>query len=155
METQAVESVAPYPYVPGLLAFREIPVLIPALERLGTTPDLVVVDGHGYSHPRRFGLASHLGYLLDLPTIGCAKSRLVGQNENPGERPGDRSPLFHNDEIIGEAVRTRERARPVYVSVGHKISLPSATEWVLRLTAGHRVCEPIRLADLASRGRLG
>ncbi|MPZ23527.1 MAG: deoxyribonuclease V [Dehalococcoidia bacterium] len=151
IESHAVESLAPYPYVPGLLSFREIPVLIPALERVQAKVDLVVVDGHGYSHPRRFGLACHLGYLLDLPTIGCAKSRLVGSTEGPGPARGDRAPLFHEGEVIGEVLRTKERARPLYVSVGHRISLAAATEWVLRLAAKRRITEPIRLADLASR----
>ncbi|MEX2238397.1 MAG: deoxyribonuclease V [Dehalococcoidia bacterium] len=155
VESHAVESIAPYPYIPGLLAFREIPVLIPALEAVRQVPDLVLVDGHGYSHPRRFGLACHLGYLLGVPTIGCAKSRLLGANEEPGELRGDRASLLDAGEVIGEVLRTRERARPVYVSIGHKISLGSATDWVLKLTLpGRRICEPIRLADLASRGQL-
>lgn len=154
VESHALETTAPYPYIPGLLSFREIPVLIPALEAVRSRVDLVVVDGHGYSHPRRFGLACHLGYLLDLPTIGCAKSRLVGANETPGEQVGDRAPLLHNGEVIGEVVRTKAKARPLYVSVGHRISIEAATNWVLRLGAGRRVTEPIRLADLASRGSL-
>lgn len=151
VESHAVESVAPYPYIPGLLSFREIPVLLPAIEAVRSRVDLVVVDGHGYSHPRRFGLACHLGYLLDLPTIGCAKSRLLGSNESPGERVGDRVPLLHDGEVIGEALRTRERAQPLYVSVGHGISLAAAVRWILRLTAGRRISEPIRVADLISR----
>jgi deoxyribonuclease V len=155
VESHAVESPAPYPYIPGLLAFREIPVLAPALEAVKHTPDLVVVDGHGFSHPRRFGLACHLGYLLDTPTIGCAKSRLLGENAPPGDKPGDSSPLVDRGQVIGDVLRTKAGARPIYVSIGYWISLEAASAWVRRLTLpGRRICEPIRLADLASRGRL-
>ena len=155
VESHTVELPAPYPYIPGLLAFREIPVLAPALEAVTHVPDLVVVDGHGYSHPRRFGLACHLGYLLDVPTIGCAKSRLLGENAPPGDEPGDSSPLVDRGELIGEVLRTKAGARPIYVSIGYWISLEAASRWVRKLTMpGRRICEPIRLADLASRGRL-
>ena len=106
-----------FPYVPGLLSFREAPVGLAALAELATPPDLVVVDGHGRAHPRRFGIACHLGVLLDRPTIGCAKSILVGHAAEPGPSPGDWTPLVHRDEVIGAALRTRARVRPVYVSV--------------------------------------
>ena len=155
VESHTVELPAPYPYIPGLLAFREIPVLAPALEAVRHVPDLVVVDGHGYSHPRRFGLACHLGYLLDVPTIGCAKSRLLGDNAPLGDEPGDSSPLVDRGELIGEVLRTKAGARPIYISIGYWISLEAASRWVRKLTMpGRRICEPIRLADLASRGRL-
>jgi deoxyribonuclease V len=143
-----------FPYIPGLLSFREIPVLLPALAGLRHQPDLLVVDGQGRAHPRRIGLASHLGLLLDIPTIGCAKSRLTGRFENLGEERGSLAQLRDRGEVVGVAVRTRRGVNPVYVSVGHKISLSAAVEWILRLTRGYRLPEPTRLADQAAAGRL-
>jgi deoxyribonuclease V len=144
-----------FPYVPGLLSFREAPVGLAALAELATTPDLIVVDGHGRAHPRRFGIACHLGVLLDRPAIGCAKSILVGHADEPGPMPGDWTPLVHRDEVVGAAVRTRPRVKPVYVSVGHRVSLESAIRIVTSCLRGYRLPEPTRLADrLASqRGR--
>lgn len=142
----------PFPYVPGLLSFREIPAVARALEELGATPDLLVVDGHGIAHPRRFGLACHLGVLADRPTVGVAKSRLVGHHEEvPGER-GAWRPLVDGEEVIGAVLRTRSGVRPVYVSTGHRVSLPTAIDLVLRLAPRYRLPEPIRRADrLAGR----
>ncbi|MEX0800643.1 MAG: deoxyribonuclease V [Dehalococcoidia bacterium] len=154
VERHAVESEVNFPYVPGLLAFREVPVLARAFERLVRTPDLLLVDGHGYSHPRRFGLACHLGLLLDVPTIGVAKSRLTGVHGDPPPEAGGRTPLRDGDEVIGLVLRTRTAVSPVFVSVGHRIGLAAAADWTLRLCQGYRLPEPTRLADKLSRGRL-
>ena len=136
-----------FPYVPGLLAFREAPVLLAAFERLSSRPDVVVFDAHGYAHPRRMGLASHLGLVLDVPSIGCAKSVLVGRYEEPGEERGSWSPLVDGGETIGAAVRTRARVRPVFVSVGHRVSLSTAVGLILSCSSGYRVPVPTREAD--------
>jgi len=153
IEQSVVTAAVTFPYVPGLLSFREIPVLIPAFERLQHTPDLVVVDGQGMAHPRRFGLASHLGLLLDIPTIGCAKSRLTGHFVEPATEAGAVSPLLDGDgERIGAVVRTRNGVKPVFVSVGHRIALDAAVAWILCLTRGLRLPEPTRLAHRAAAG---
>jgi len=142
----AVQMPISYPYVPGLLSFREAPAILEALARLNDLPDVLIVDGHGRAHPRRFGLACHLGVLLDLPAIGCAKSVLVGRAAPPGGEVGSTSELSLNGELLGLALRTRQRARPVYISVGHRIDLPSATQAVLACGRGYRLPEPLRLA---------
>lgn len=153
IEQSVMTAAVTFPYVPGLLSFREIPVLIPAFERLQHTPDLVVVDGQGMAHPRRFGLASHLGLLLGLPTIGCAKSRLTGRFVEPDEQAGSVSPLLDGGgERIGAVVRTRTGVKPVFISVGDRIGLDAAVAWVLRLTRGLRLPEPTRLAHRAAAG---
>ena len=139
-----------FPYVPGLLAFREAPAALEALAVLGAL-DLLFVDGHGLAHPRRFGIACHLGVLLDLPTVGVAKSRLVGEHEEPGPEPGAAVPLVDRGEVVGMVLRTRARVRPVYVSVGHRISLERAVELTLAFCRGFRLPEPTRLADRLSR----
>lgn len=136
-----------FPYVPGLLSFREIPLVLDALARLERQPDMLLVDGQGYAHPRRFGIASHLGVYLDMPAIGCAKSRLVGTYEEPGPLPGDRSPLVHRKEIIGTVLRTKVRTRPLFISAGHKVDLDTAVALVLQCLRGYRLPEPTRLAD--------
>jgi deoxyribonuclease V len=146
VERVAVESAVTFPYVPGLLAFREIPVLLPAFEKLRSRPDLLMADGHGYAHPRRFGFACYLGLVLDVPTIGVAKSRLIGEHAPVPPHRGARVDLTKDGEVIGALLRTRDRVRPVYVSVGHRIGLADAERWVLRC-ARHRVPEPTRLAD--------
>jgi deoxyribonuclease V len=140
------------PYVPGLLSFREAPLILAACAVLELVPDLILVDGQGIAHPRRLGLASHLGLFLDVPTIGCAKSRLCGQHEAPGEAPGSYADITDGGETIGVALRTKLRVKPVYVSVGHKLNLESASHWVLKCCRGYRLPEPTRLAHLAAGG---
>lgn len=141
-----------FPYVPGLLSFREAPAILAALDRLPERPDLLLVDGQGRAHPRRFGLACHLGVLADLPTIGVAKSRLIGTHDEPGEARGARSPLLDKGEMIGVVLRTRARVRPLFVSVGHRIGLETAVELVLAAAPRYRLPEPIREADRLTRG---
>jgi deoxyribonuclease V len=152
VEQAVVEAEVRFPYVPGLLSFREIPVLIPAFARLRVRPDLVVVDGQGQAHPRRLGLASHLGLLLGLPTIGCAKSRLTGVYDEPANERGATSQLRDGDEVIGAVVRTRPGVKPLCISVGHLIGLDEAVAWILRLTKAVRQPEPTRLAHRAAAG---
>jgi deoxyribonuclease V len=152
VEQHVIEAPVAFPYVPGLLSFREIPALALAFDRLAAVPGLLLVDGQGVAHPRRFGLAAHLGLLAGVPTIGCAKSRLRGEAADPGPTRGSVSDLIDGDERIGLVVRTKDRVKPLYVSVGHLISLERAAEWVLRLAPTHRLPEPIRLADRLSKG---
>jgi deoxyribonuclease V len=154
IECQVVETTTPFPYVPGLLSFREIPVLLAAFRNLSLRPDLLVVDGQGYAHPRRFGLACHLGVLFDLPTIGCAKSRLLGDHGPLAEERGSRADLVDGGEVVGRVLRSRAGVKPLYVSVGHRIGLDAACAWLLRLGGGYRVPEPTRRADQAAAGRL-
>jgi deoxyribonuclease V len=146
VEAASVRARARFPYVPGYLSFREVPPLLEAFAKLESAPDLVICDGQGRAHPRRFGLACHLGLLLDLPSIGCAKTRLVGEHREPGPRRGAHVRLLDAGECVGEVLRTREGVRPVYVSVGHRVSLPTARRLVLRLTRGYRLPEPSRAA---------
>lgn len=154
VEQVVVRAEVRFPYVPGLLSFREIPTLLPALERLRATPDLLVVDGQGIAHPRRFGLAAHLGLLLDIPAIGCAKSRLTGWPRGTlDERRGARVPLIDRGETVGYAVRTRAGTSPVYVSTGHRIGADAAADWVVALAPKYRVPEPTRLADQVAAGK--
>ena len=136
-----------FPYVPGLLSFREAPVLLAALRKLARDPDALMCDGHGLAHPRRFGIACHLGVLTDLPTVGCAKSRLVGHHETVDEDRGARSPLTDSGQVIGSVLRTRTGVKPLFVSVGHRVDLAQAERLVLDCTAGYRLPEPTRLAD--------
>lgn len=136
-----------FPYVPGLLSFREAPTVLAALRRLRQRPDALLVDGHGLAHPRRFGIACHVGLLADLPSVGCAKSRLVGRHREPGLRRGARAALVHEGERIGTVLRTRDGVRPIFVSIGHRFDLPAAERLVLRCATGHRLPEPTRLAD--------
>jgi deoxyribonuclease V len=150
VETRGAVSMARFPYIPGLFSFREIPPLLRAFRRLRSTPEVVLFDGQGLAHPRRFGLASHAGVLLATPTIGCAKSRLVGEYVAVGARRGDRSDLRVGDDVVGVALRTRESVKPVFVSPGHLIDLASAVDLVLATTRGLRLPEPIRLAHGAT-----
>jgi len=143
-----------FPYRPGFLSFREAPAAIAALEALRIEADLLVVDGQGIAHPRRLGIAAHLGVLFDLPTIGCAKSRLIGHYEEPGPEAGSWTPLTDHGEVIGAAVRTKKGSKPLFVSIGHKIDLPTAIDTVLRLTRGYRLPEPTRLAHLTAAGQV-
>jgi len=138
---------ATFPYLPGLLSFREIPPLLRAYRRLRYRPDLLLCDGQGLAHPRLFGLACHLGLLLRIPTIGCAKSLLVGQHGPVPLHRGGRAPLLFRGRRVGTVLRTREGARPVFVSPGHRVSLGQAGDWSLRCTRGYRIPEPTRLAD--------
>lgn len=140
-----------FPYVPGLLSFREAPALLAALACLSRRPDLLFIDGQGIAHPRRLGLASHVGVLADMPTIGVAKSRLTGHFEPPPPEKGARSPLMDKNEIIGAVLRTRAGVRPVFVSVGHRIGLEAAVSVTLQAALRYRVPEPTRLADKFSR----
>jgi len=136
-----------FPYVPGLLSFREIPVLLKAFARLRHPPDVIFYDGHGYAHPRRFGIASHLGVLLNCPTIGCAKSILVGEAEEPSTKAGAWKLLIHEGEVVGAALRTREAVKPVYISQGHRVSLERAIELARAVSDGFRIPKPTREAD--------
>ena len=138
-----------FPYVPGLLSFREAPAVLAALRALRCEPDALMVDGHGLAHPRRFGIACHLGLLCGLPTIGVAKSRLCGEHREPAAKRGSRTELVHHGERIGTVLRTRDGVRPLYVSIGHAMDLPAAERSVLRCGAGYRLPEPTRLADRA------
>lgn len=151
----SISVVPPIPYVPGYLGFRETPAILSALELLDEPPDLMLVDGHGRSHPRRCGIATHVGVLADVPTIGCAKTILCGRVEGElGAERGSRAPLVDRGEIVAVALRTRERATPIYVSTGHRVSLETAVEWVLKLCDGRRLPLPIRLAhDAANAAR--
>ncbi len=153
-ESRTVTKKLSFPYIPGLLSFRESPLILAACEELSIIPDLILVDGQGLAHPRRLGLASHLGVLWDKPTIGCAKSCLIGRHEPVGMEPGCYAELTGDDEIIGAALRTRKGASPLYISIGHKIDLAAALEWVLNCCRGYRIPEPTRLAHLAASGRL-
>jgi deoxyribonuclease V len=148
--TSAVE--VDFPYVPGLLSFRELPALLPALEALASRPDLVFADGQGLAHPRSFGLASHLGVLTGLPTIGCAKSRLVGEAEEPGPEVGDWTPLLYEGRTVGAVLRTRRGVKPLYISVGHLVDLETSVQMVLGCLRGVRLPEPQRRAHLAAEG---
>ena len=153
LERVCVKRTVTFPYVPGLLSFREAPAILDALEHMHSVPDVLIFDGQGYAHPRRIGIATHIGILLDHPTIGCAKSRLCGQYDVPPPERGSHTWLRDHGEIIGAAVRTRARVKPVFVSAGHKMRLISAIDLVLRCTAGYRLPEPTRWAHrLASMG---
>lgn len=136
-----------FPYIPGLLTFREAPAIIAALRNLKHTPDVLLCDGQGIAHPRRLGIACHLGLLVDLPAIGCAKSRLIGRYQEPAQDKGARTPLLLGQEQVGTVIRTRERVKPVFVSIGHKIDLPTAEQIVLSCATRYRLPEPTRLAD--------
>ncbi len=136
-----------FPYVPSLLSFRETPVAIKALERLENLPDLILCDGQGIAHPRRFGIACHIGLITNIPTIGVAKSILVGNPKNLGETRGSTAPLIDYGEEVGVALRTKDKVQPVYVSVGHKISLETAIKYVLDCAPKYRLPETTRLAD--------
>jgi len=150
VETQVARGQLDLPYIPGLLSFRELPLTLAACEKLNITPDLIMVDGQGIAHPRRLGLASHLGLFLDTPTIGCAKSRLCGSHQEPGTEPGSYAVITDRDETIGAALRTKPGVKPVYVSIGHRIDLEAAIHWVLGCCRGYRLPEPTRLAHQAA-----
>lgn len=156
VEVARVQARPPFPYIPGLLSFRELPLLIEVCSKIESEPDLVLVDGQGLAHPRRMGLACHLGLFLDRPAIGCAKSRLCGDHEEVGPRKGDHALLKDKGETIGAALRTRQGTRPVYVSIGHMVDLPGALRWTLQCCRAYRLPEPLRLAHKeAGRGISG
>jgi deoxyribonuclease V len=154
VEVGVAEQRIGFPYVPGLLSFRESPLILAACQKLATTPDLILVDGQGIAHPRRLGLASHLGLLLNSPAIGCAKSILCGRHEPLGTAPGSFAKVRDDGEVIGAALRTKLGVQPVYVSIGHKVDLESAISWVMKCCRGYRLPEPTRLAHLAAAGHL-
>lgn len=147
VETRTAVRAVAFAYLPGLFAFRELPALLQALSEIETPIDLVVCDGHGLAHPRRLGLASHLGVLLDRPSIGVAKRRLIGAHREPGNARGSVANLTDDGEVIGAALRTQSNVKPVYVSVGHRISLATAVAWTLRLSTRYRLPESTRQAD--------
>ena len=150
VETVEVVERATFPYIPGLLSFREIPPLLVAFKRLRSEPDLVMFDGQGLAHPRGFGLACHAGVLLDRPSVGCAKSRLIGEYGHLGRRRGATAELIHEGAVVGAVVRTRAAVKPVYVSPGHLSDIETAVELVLATSPRFRVPEPIRLAHQAT-----
>jgi deoxyribonuclease V len=148
-ESRSAVEVA-FPYVPGLLSFRELPALLPALEALENEPDLIFVDGQGLAHPRGLGIASHLGLLTGRPSIGCAKSRLIGEAEEPARSAGEWKPLLHDGREVGAVLRTRDGVKPLYISVGHLIDLLTARRMVLDCCRGYRLPEPQRKAHMAA-----
>ncbi|HKA53566.1 MAG TPA: deoxyribonuclease V [Candidatus Binatia bacterium] len=148
LDTASTTALVPFPYVPGLLSFRECPAVLQAWEKLRLQPDCLMCDGQGIAHPRRLGIASHLGLWLDLPSIGCAKSLLVGSYQEPGEKRGSFTPLIHRKEQVGVVLRTKDRVAPVFVSQGHKISLNKAIDIVLACCTKYRLPEPTRQAHL-------
>lgn len=154
VETRVVRGRLNFPYIPGLLSFREAPLILAACARLEVVPDLIMVDGQGIAHPRRLGLASHLGLFLNVPTIGCAKSRLCGGHEIAGIEPGSYAELVDGGEVIGAVLRTRHGVKPLYVSIGHRIDLGHAIRMVMDCCRGYRLPEPTRLAHLAAGGHL-
>jgi len=151
LETAVAVADVRFPYIPGYLFFREAPLVLAALEKLNRRPEMLMVDGHGIAHPEKAGYASLLGALLDIPSIGCAKSRLVGDYDEPGGERGACSPLLYGGETVGAVVRTRKGTRPVFVSPGHLISLDEAVAIVLRCAPKFRIPEPLRTADALAR----
>ena len=146
VEIQTAQGVIDYPYSPGFLAFREGPLSASVIRKLECQPDVIMFDGSGVAHPRRLGMASHLGILFDIPTIGCAKTSLVVTPEDPGPKRGDFTPLLLDNEVVGASLRTRPGVKPVFVSPGHRADLPSALDLVLATTTHYRLPEPIRYA---------
>ena len=147
LEYAVAERPTDFPYIPGLLSFREVPTLLAAFEKLKQTPDLLLCDGQGYAHPRRFGIACHLGVALGIPSIGVAKSRLVGSHREPAQAAGSRAPLTDRGETIGMVLRTKDKVNPLYVSCGHRVSLDTAVAYVLACCRGYRLPETTRWAD--------
>ncbi len=151
IEQQTSRAQLTFPYIPGLLSFREAPALLAALAKLKRRPDLLMCDGHGVAHPRRFGIACHIGVLTGLPVIGCAKSILIGVHDAVSPRKGSAAPLLDRGERVGTVLRTRDGVKPVYVSIGHKIDLRAAEKVVMKCSIGFRLPEPTRLADHLSK----
>lgn len=151
VEEVTLEGPCPFPYIPGLLSFREAPIIVEIWQKLNRRPDLLLVDGQGIAHPRRLGIATHLGLLLNIPTIGVAKSKLVGEGEEPGKEAGAASPLCWRGQVVGWILRTRTGVQPVYVSPGHRVSLADSRQVVLDCVRKFRLPEPLRQADRLSR----
>jgi deoxyribonuclease V len=154
VEVKTVNQELTFPYIPGLLSFRESPLVLAACEKLKVAPDFVLVDGQGLAHPRRLGLASHLGLLLDTPTIGCAKSRLCGHHKELAGEEDSYAELVDDGEVIGAVLRSKRDTRPLYVSIGHKVDLEAAIGWIMTCCRGYRIPEPLRLAHLAAGGTI-
>lgn len=154
VESRVVEGEVSFPYVPGLLAFREAPILLEAFSGLSKDPDLVLLDGQGLAHPRRMGLACHMGLYLGVPTIGCAKSRLCGEHPEPDIERGSWTELVDNGEVIGSVLRTRDGVKPLYVSPGYLVDFEAARKWTLECCRGYRLPEPTRLAHQIAGGHL-
>jgi deoxyribonuclease V len=154
VDRSVIRGETSFPYVPGLFAFREVPALLAALDQLGTAPDLLICDGQGLAHPRRFGLACHLGVLTGLPAIGVAKTSYVGTHGELPRARGSAAELMDDDEVVGAAVRTQDGVKPVYVSVGHRVTLATAVDQVVRLAHRYRLPETTRLADRGCREAL-
>jgi len=140
-----------FPYIPGFLSFREGPAIIEALNNLKIKPDIILFDGQGIAHPKGMGIAAHIGVILDMPTIGCAKSRLVGEYKDPGLKKGKWSPLKYNGRTVGAVLRTKDNVRPVFISPGHRTDLKSSIQIVLGCTGKYRISEPLRRADFISK----
>lgn len=156
VEVRGFEAPLTFPYVPGLLAFREIPSVAGALKKVETPVDAIIFDAHGLAHPRRMGLATHMGLFIDVPAVGCAKTRLVGEHEEPGKEKGATADLVHAGEVVGKVLRTRTNVSPVYVSAGNRIDLESAVELVLACSPKYRLPETTRQAHkTANELRLG
>lgn len=147
IEQHTVTAKLRFPYIPGLLTFREGPAIINVLRKLRMTPDVLMCDGQGIAHPRKCGIATHIGIIIDLPAVGCAKSRLIGDYQEPGSEKGDKSPLMDKDKVVGTVLRTRDNVKPVFISVGHKMDLSTAEQLVFACAIGYRLPEPTRLAD--------
>ena len=154
VEIGLAEGALDVPYIPGLLSFRELPLVLQACRKVAIKPDLIMVDGQGIAHPRRLGIASHLGLMLDIPAIGCAKSRLCGDCGMPGNEEGDYTYIKDKGETIGAVLRTKRTVKPMYISTGHKICLENAIKWVMDCCRGYRLPQPTRLAHLAAGGNL-
>ena len=146
IEKQIVRAKTSFPYVPGYLSFREIPAALKGFEKLKNTPDLILCDGQGIAHPRRFGLACHLGLWTDIPCIGVAKSRLIGSYQEPASKKGSWKPLMDKEEVIGAVLRTRDNVSPLFISIGHLVDLPTAINYTLRCTTKYRLPETTRWA---------
>jgi len=140
-----------FPYIPGLLSFREIPVILKALDKLQRKPDMLMVDGQGIAHPRRLGIAAHLGVITDIPSIGVAKSRLIGKYQEPGVYKGDASLLYDKDERIGTVLRSKDNTLPLFISPGHRVDQETAVDFTLRCLTKYRLPEPTRIADKLSK----
>lgn len=155
LESANAEAEVDFPYIPGLLSFREAPVLMKAFEKIKNTPDVVMFDGQGIAHPRKIGIASHIGLLLNLPSIGCAKHNLIGDYEPVGTEAGNHTPIVFNGDIVGAVLRTKNNVSPVFVSPGYKMDVPSAIDIVMKTCRGYRLPEPTRQAHiLVNKARL-